>query len=69
MAVSNASDIEALNWLMSATHPKPDKRPLKGGEKFGPVTYYVAGIPQGSTNLKLLFADVTPITLRLTELK
>jgi hypothetical protein len=63
---TSSNDIGALSWLISLANAEPKKRSLKGGEKFGadePITVYVAGMPEGATGLRLVFADVTPIPI------
>lgn len=66
LQTSSSNDLDAMGWLISLANDTPKTRPLKGGEKFGadePITFYVAGMPDGATGMKLLFADVPPIPI------
>ena len=72
MAVADSADMKVVGWLLSATHRQPDNLPLKTGQKVGPkspVTYYFAGIPKDSQEIKLRFGDVPAFTIRLTQMK
>lgn len=68
----SSSDVDALSWLVTLARPEPDKQTLKGGEKFGdksPITFYIGDIPLSSTEIKIGFADVAPVPVKLSQLK
>jgi hypothetical protein len=70
--IKTSSSSKGLEWLITLARDNPDKRALKGGEKFGddtPITFYIGGIPSSSTDLKVGFADVPPIPVKPTQLK
>lgn len=61
-----SSDLNALDWLRSAAGNQPRTMAVKTGQKFGkkaPVTYYLAGIPKSSRELKLRLGDVPPFVI------
>jgi hypothetical protein len=69
---TGSSELDALDWLLSATRTEPTKLALKTGARFGsktPVTYYFANIPTNSANLKLVFGDVPPFLIQVTWMK
>jgi hypothetical protein len=68
----DSSELDALDWLLSASGKSPTKLVLKTGARFGsktPVTYYIANIPKNSADLKLVFGDVPPFSIQLTWMK
>ena len=70
--INTSSSSKGLEWLITLARDNPDKRALKGGEKFGddaPITFYIADIPLTSTDIKVVFADVPPIPVKPTQLK
>lgn len=69
---TSSSHLDGFEWLITLARSEPDKRALKGGEKFGddsPITFYIADIPLASKEIKILFADVPPIPVKPTPLK
>lgn len=69
MSGSGNVDFKVVTWLISSTHSEPDKRATKTGEKFGPHSFYIADIPVGSKQLKLIVADILPLEIKPTEPK
>ena len=70
--ISTSSTGGGFDWLITLARDTPDKRALKGGEKFGddsPITFYIGDIPLSSTDIKIGFADVPPIPIKPTQLK
>jgi hypothetical protein len=70
--ISTSSTGGGFEWLITLARDTPDKRALKGGEKFGddsPITFYIGDIPSSSTDIKIGFADVPPIPIKLTQLR
>lgn len=64
-------DFTVVQWLMTATYPKPESqkgntRELSTGFAFGPYRFYVAGVPADATSLLLAVGDIapTPVALR-----
>jgi len=67
-----SSDLNALDWFMSAADSQPHTLPAKTGQRFGtkaPVTYYLWGIPKDSGDIKLRFGDVPAFAIRPTQMK
>jgi len=70
--ISTSSKGKGFEWLITLARDDPDKRALKGGEKFGadaPITFYIGDIPLSSTDIRIVFADVHPIAVKPTRLK
>jgi hypothetical protein len=61
------TDFSAIPWLMSATHNDPDKRAVKTGDTFGPFAYFVADLPMDAKDLRLVYGDTAPLSIRPRE--
>ena len=65
---SRASD--NMPWLLSATHPVPDKKKLTSGESINdrPLSYYFEA-PRQREKLRLAFDDIPAFALEVQELQ
>ena len=65
-------DFTVVQWLMTATYPKPESqkgntRELVTDFAFGLYRFYVAGVPADATSMLLAVGDITPTPVELRK--